>query len=36
MLRGSDYYSSAGIEVPTTSGGVFKEEELVMGKLLYR
>jgi len=36
LLRGSDYYSSAGIEVPTTSSGPFKEEELVMGKLLYR
>ena len=36
LLRGSDYYSSAGVEVPTTAGGPFKEEELVMGKLLYR
>ena len=36
LLRGSDYYSSAGVDVPTTSSGPFKEEELVMGKLLYR
>jgi len=36
LLRGSDFYSSAGIEVPTTSSGPFKEEELVMGKLLHR
>ena len=36
LLRGSDYYSSAGVEVPTSAGAPFKEEELVMGKLLYR
>ena len=36
LLRGSDFYSSADVEVPTSVGAPFKEEELVMGKLLHR
>lgn len=36
LLRGSDYYSSAVLDVPSTNSGPLKEEELVMGKLLHR
>lgn len=34
LLRGSDYYSGAGLKIPES--GPLKEEELVLGRLLYR
>ena len=36
LLRGSDFYSSADVEVPSSAGAPFKDEEVVMGKLLHR